>query len=109
MKIRLALAASAITATGCVAGMPAAEASNEQEFLNSVAAEGYPGDPHTVEVGYQVCKLMDKGMTATAIERYVADSVSNDRSNPLYEASLFDQFAVYNLCPRHEADYGSNI
>jgi Protein of unknown function (DUF732) len=105
----VALAAAAITAAGSVAGTPVAEASNEQEFLNAATSEGYPGDPHTVEVGYQVCKLMDKGMTSTAIERYIADSVSNNRPNPLYEAGLFEQYAVYNLCPRHEANYGSNI
>jgi hypothetical protein len=106
---RAALAAAAITAAGLVAGAPVAVASNEQEFLNSVASEGYPGDSHTVEVGYQVCKLMDQGLSSTGIERYIADSVTTKRSNPLFEASLFSQYAVYNLCPRHQADYGSNI
>jgi hypothetical protein len=59
--------------------------------------------------GYQACKLMDNGMSEEAVRRYIADSVSTDRSNSAYEAALFQQFAVYNLCPRHEADYGSNI
>lgn len=107
--IRFGMAAAAMTLAGWVAGTPLAQAGNDQEFLNAVSGEGYPVDSHTLEVGYSVCRLMDQGLSSTGIERFIADSVITNRSDLMYEAALFEQYATYNLCPRHQADYGGNI
>jgi hypothetical protein len=110
--IRPVLAAAAILAAGWVASTPVAGAytADEQAFLSAAVSVGYSADQHTVDVGYGACKLMDQGLVGDAIDRYIADSLySSDGSNQLFQAALLRQYAIGNLCPRHQVNYGSNI
>jgi len=83
----------------------------EMEFIQSVATVGFLGDTKaTLEAGYGICSLLDKGVSHEGIERFVADSLSDSRKmsgeHSGYYATLFAQYATYNLCPRHVGEYG---
>ena len=79
----------------------------ETDFVGAVAPQGYSGDVYgTVQAGYRVCSLLDKGMSHEGIERFVNDTFSDRRNNAGYYASLFAQYATYHLCPRHLDEYG---
>lgn len=77
------------------------------EFIDSVASVGFLGDTNaTVEAGYGVCSLLDKGVSHEGIKRFLADTLSDRRETSGYYAHLFAQYATYNLCPRHIGEYG---
>jgi hypothetical protein len=111
-KLGASVAAAAITAAGWVAGTPVAGAytADEQAFLRAAVSVGYSADQHTVDIGHGACKLMDQGLIGDAIDRYIADSVSSSQgSNQLFQAALLRQYAIGELCPRNQVNYGSNI
>ncbi len=82
-------------------------AQSELNFIKAVAAQGYSGDNYrTVQAGYKVCSLLDKGMSHEGIERFVIDTFDEQRHSASYYATLFAQYATYNLCPRHLDEYG---
>jgi Protein of unknown function (DUF732) len=79
----------------------------ETDFGGAVAPQGYSGDVYgTVQAGYRVCSLLDKGMSHEGIERFVNDTFNDRPNNAGYYASLFAQYATYHLCPRHLDEYG---
>jgi hypothetical protein len=104
--------ASAVFVVGAALAGPAAAqpplTESEQDFIGSVAPQGYSGDVYgTLEAGYRVCSLLDDGMSHEGIARFVADTFGDSREHAGYYASLFAQYATYNnLCPRHIGVYG---
>jgi hypothetical protein len=95
-----------VTSAGSAVAQPLTEA--EKDFIVSVATQGYSGDVYgTLQAGYRVCSLLDDGMSHEGIERFVADTFGDSREHAGYYASLFAQYATYNLCPRHIGEYGS--
>jgi len=53
---------------------------------------------------------MDQGLIGDAIDRYIADSVSSSQgSNQFFQAALLRPYAIGELCPRNQVNYGSNI
>jgi hypothetical protein len=111
-KLGASVAVAAFLAAGWVAGTPVAGAytADEQAFLSAAVSVGYSANQHTVDVGHGACKLMDQGLVGDAIDRYIADSVSSSQgSNQFFQAALLRQYAIGELCPRHQVDYGSNI
>src|SRR5215203_5577217 len=67
----------------------------ELDFVNSVVPQGYPSGTETVEAGYRVCSLLDKGMSHEGIGRFVIDTFGDTRESNTFYASLFAQYATY--------------
>jgi hypothetical protein len=104
-RITTAIAAlAAAIALAVPASAQPASTGAEQDFIDSVASQGYAGN--VLEAGYSVCQMLDDGMSHEGINRFLADTFNDRREHASYYASIFAQYATYNLCPRNLDEYG---
>lgn len=97
-------AAGAALVVGLVCAPVAQAVPDEEAFASAVGHVGFTG-PQVVPAGWQVCELLDRGMSTEGVSRYVTDTFG-ERPNAGYYAVIFAQYATYNLCPRHLGVYG---
>lgn len=89
-----------------LAGAPAAGAS-EDAFVKAIDSLGYyaitcPGCAEdALDVGYRVCAAFGTGGETAAIAEVLKSYNGPDQTNPEYYATLFAQYAAYELCPQH--------
>ena len=104
----------AVITLGCAAAFvtPAAAepqlSPREAEFVSSVSWL-YSGGRNLLSTGYEVCTMLDRGMRHEGIERFLAGTFNDQRANSGYYATLFAQYATYNLCPRNMDEYGGPV
>ncbi|WP_197381231.1 DUF732 domain-containing protein [Mycolicibacterium mengxianglii] len=90
---------------------PAASAS-EQAFVDAIDsldhyAIGCPGCAQdALEVGYRACAAFDQGGDTAAVQAVLTSYNGPGQSSPEYYATLFAQYAAYELCPQHNGQIG---
>lgn len=97
---------------GLSLGTSATASADEATFIDSVASLGYyaiecPGcTQDAVDVGYRACAGFDRGGADTAVQAVLDSYNGPGQKNPEYYATLFAQYAAYQLCPEHNGEIG---
>lgn len=107
---KLLMVLSAIVTIGVV-GAPVASA-DESGFIEAIDSLGHyaleaPGTiGDALDVGYRACAAFGQGGKQAAIQT-VLDAYNADTSESAdYYATLFAQYAAFNLCPAHDGEIG---
>lgn len=95
--------------SGLALGTAATASADEASFIEAIEALDhystvYPDE--TVQVGYRVCRAFDLGgdTAAVATVRKAYNGDTSESAN--YYATLFAQYAAYQLCPEHNGEIG---
>jgi len=99
----LAMSSTALASAGSAAA-------SEQDFLDSIASlnhyaiecAGCADD--ALDVGYKVCRAFDAGGETAAVQAVLNSYNRDDSPNRDYYATLFAQYAAYELCPQHNGE-----
>lgn len=108
----LKLLATIVAVLSLALGTAATASADEAGFIDAIDSLDYyaiecPGCAQdAIDVGYRACAGFDRGGDNAAI-RAVLDSYNGPgQRSPEYYATLFAQYAAYQLCPEHNGEIG---
>lgn len=109
--MKMLAAAVAATAALGLSLAPVASA-DEAGFLDGIRALDHyatecPGcEQDALDVGYRACKAFDLGGDQAAIATVLKAYNGDTSDSAQYYATLFAQYASYELCPEHQDEIG---
>lgn len=101
-----------LAVVGLALGTAATASADEAGFVSAIDSLDYyaidcPGCAQdAIDVGYRACAGFDRGGDNAAIQAVLDSYNGPGQSNAQYYATLFAQYAAYQLCPEHNGEIG---
>lgn len=112
MAIMTKLFITVLAVLGIALGTSTPASADENDFVSSIASLDYYAiecagcAQDALDVGYRACAGFDRGGSNAAVQAVLQAYNGPGQENREYYATLFAQYAAYQLCPEHNGEIG---
>jgi len=112
MHFMTKLFASLLAVLGLALGTAGTASADEAGFIDAIDSLDYYAiecagcAQDAIDVGYRACAGFDRSGKRAAIQAVLDSYNGPGQTNAEYYATLFAQYAAYQLCPEHNGEIG---